>query len=167
MRLRARNVVVVLAVNVLMLAGSGADGFLKADVAAAVAQPSVRIAEFHYDNTGTDAGEAIEISGPAGADITGWTVVLYNGNDGAVYNTGTLSGQIPVTCVHAAVVLTTQQRHSKRQSDGLALSSDKPGRVPLTMEGSSRHRDWYAALTSTERKRDRVDGSSRSSGTGI
>ena len=39
--------------------------------------------EIHYDNVGTDAGEAIEIEGPAGADVTGFTIVLYNGNGGA------------------------------------------------------------------------------------
>ena len=39
------------------------------------ALPDIRFAELHYDNTGTDAGEAIEVSGPAGADVTGWQVV--------------------------------------------------------------------------------------------
>ena len=33
--------------------------------------PAVRISELHYDNTGTDAGEAIEISGPAGTSLEG------------------------------------------------------------------------------------------------
>src|SRR5215813_3238877 len=65
-----------------------------------VGPPSVRFSEIHYDNTGTDAGEAIEISGPAGMDVTGWTVVLYNGNGGASYNTQTLSGTIPATCTN-------------------------------------------------------------------
>src|SRR5215475_6584703 len=46
--------------------------------------PSVRFSEIHYDNTGTDTGEAIEISGPAGTDLTGWKIVLYNGTGGAV-----------------------------------------------------------------------------------
>lgn len=59
------------------------------------AQPAVFINEIHYDNTGTDAGEAIEIAGPAGTDLTGWSLVLYNGSGGAVYNTTTLSGVIP------------------------------------------------------------------------
>ena len=40
-------------------------------LAGAAAQ--VRISEIHYDNTGTDTGEAIEISAPAGTDLTGWT----------------------------------------------------------------------------------------------
>src|SRR5690606_21536106 len=52
--------------------------------------PAVRISEIHYDDDGTDEGEAIEISAPAGTDLTGWTVVLYNGSNGAVYNTRTL-----------------------------------------------------------------------------
>jgi hypothetical protein len=52
--------------------------------------PSVRISEIHYDNTGTDAGEAIEVSGPAGTDLTGWTIVLYNGTGGAPYDTDPL-----------------------------------------------------------------------------
>ena len=56
---------------------------------------SVFINEIHYDNTGTDAGEAIEIAGPAGTDLTGWSIVLYNGAGGASYDTDALSGIIP------------------------------------------------------------------------
>jgi DNA/RNA endonuclease G (NUC1) len=66
--------------------------------ALAAAQSPVRFSEIHYDNVGTDAGEAIEISGAAGLDVTGWQVLLYNGNNGAVYDTKTLSGAIPATC---------------------------------------------------------------------
>lgn len=63
--------------------------------AVATAQTPVFINEIHYDNTGTDAGEAIEIAGPAGTDLTGWSIVLYNGANGAVYDTDLLSGTIP------------------------------------------------------------------------
>src|SRR6185295_22499 len=56
---------------------------------------SVFINEIHYDNTGTDAGEAIEIAGPAGTNLTGWSLVLYNGAGGAPYDTKALSGIIP------------------------------------------------------------------------
>ncbi|MDH5515754.1 MAG: cadherin domain-containing protein, partial [Gammaproteobacteria bacterium] len=52
----------------------------------------VFINEFHYDNEGTDTGEAIEIAGLAGTDLTGWSLVLYNGLDSAVYHTEALSG---------------------------------------------------------------------------
>ncbi|NLE59025.1 MAG: ExeM/NucH family extracellular endonuclease, partial [Planctomycetes bacterium] len=62
--------------------------------ALAAATP-VFINEIHYDNDGTDSGEAIEIAGPAGTDLTGWSLVLYNGNGGAVYDTDALSGTIP------------------------------------------------------------------------
>ena len=57
--------------------------------------PSVFINEIHYDNDGTDTGEAIEIAGPTGTDLAGWSLVLYNGSGGAPYNTTTLSGVIP------------------------------------------------------------------------
>ncbi|MDH5519072.1 MAG: ExeM/NucH family extracellular endonuclease, partial [Acidimicrobiia bacterium] len=42
--------------------------------------------EFHYDNAGTDTGEFIEIAGPAGTDLTGWSLVLYNGSNGLSYD---------------------------------------------------------------------------------
>jgi hypothetical protein len=56
---------------------------------------TVWINEIHYDNTGTDAGETIEIAGPAGTDLAGWSIVLYNGSGGAVYDTDALSGIVP------------------------------------------------------------------------
>ena len=37
----------------------------------AVAQTTVFINEIHYDNTGTDQGESIEVAGPAGTDLLG------------------------------------------------------------------------------------------------
>jgi hypothetical protein len=40
---------------------------------------TVFINEIHYDNTGTDTGEAVEIAGPAGTDLSGWRLVRYNG----------------------------------------------------------------------------------------
>ena len=41
--------------------------------------PTVFINEIHYDNTGTDAGEFIEIAGPAGTNLSDYSIVLYNG----------------------------------------------------------------------------------------
>ncbi|GAB2485040.1 DUF5689 domain-containing protein [Algoriphagus taiwanensis] len=55
----------------------------------------VFINEIHYDNASTDVGEAIEIAGPAGTDLTGWSIVLYNGSNGTLYDTDNLSGTIP------------------------------------------------------------------------
>lgn len=54
----------------------------------------VFINELHYDNTGGDTGEAIEIAAAAGTDLAGCRLVLYNGSTGATYNTVNLSGVI-------------------------------------------------------------------------
>ena len=53
------------------------------------------INEIHYDNIGKDTGEAIEIAGPAGTDLSGWALALYNGRNGALYRTKSLNGVIP------------------------------------------------------------------------
>lgn len=53
------------------------------------------INEFHYDNASTDTGEFIEIAGSAGTNLTGWTLVLYNGGNGQSYGTISLSGTFP------------------------------------------------------------------------
>ncbi|MEM7789473.1 MAG: endonuclease [Bacteroidota bacterium] len=51
--------------------------------------------EIHYDNAGSDTGEGVEVAGPAGTDLSGWTLVLYNGAGGAAYRTVPLSGVVP------------------------------------------------------------------------
>lgn len=68
----------------------------------AAAQTAVFINEIHYDNVGTDTGERVEIAGPAGTNLAGWSLVRYNGatpTNGVVYTTpagpGPLSGVIP------------------------------------------------------------------------
>ena len=52
------------------------------------------ISEIHYDNAGDDADEGVEVAGPDGASLDGWTVVLYNGNGGRSYGTVALSGTL-------------------------------------------------------------------------
>ena len=58
-------------------------------------ESSVFINELHYDNAGTDTGEFLEVAGPAGTALTGWTLVLYNGSNSEPYGTTALSGTIP------------------------------------------------------------------------
>ena len=70
--------------TIIML--SGLSGFATAQ--------QVFINELHYDNASTDAGEAIEVAGPAGTNLAGWSLVLYNGSNGSVYGTTSLSGII-------------------------------------------------------------------------
>jgi DNA/RNA endonuclease G (NUC1) len=60
---------VVLGLFTLGVTGSRAQG-----------APTVFINEIHYDNDGTDTGEAIEIAGPAGTNLAGYSLVLYNGS---------------------------------------------------------------------------------------
>lgn len=52
------------------------------------------INEFHYDNSGSDRNEFVEIAGTAGTDLSGWTVEAVNGSNGQVYLTINLSGTI-------------------------------------------------------------------------
>lgn len=59
------------------------------------ASSHVWINEIHYDNAGTDRDEAIEVAGVAGTDLTGWSLVLYNGDGGEAYRTTGLSGILP------------------------------------------------------------------------
>jgi DNA/RNA endonuclease G (NUC1) len=82
-----------------------------------------RISEFHYDNEGTDTGEAIEISAPAGTDVTGWRIVLYNGANGLAYHTATLSGTVPATCDARGVVVQSYPVNGIQNGspDGIAL----------------------------------------------
>ena len=53
------------------------------------------INEIHYDNTGADAQEAIEVGGLAGTSLSGFELVLYNGANGQPYATVALTGTIP------------------------------------------------------------------------
>ena len=46
---------------------------------------SVWINEIHYQNAGGDVDEAVELVGPAGLELEGWSVELINGYNGAVY----------------------------------------------------------------------------------
>src|SRR4029079_9433771 len=122
MRSESRSVLFAMAAVAAAACGVEAGGEL-ATTHQAVTVPSVRFAEIHYDNTGTDAGEAIEVSGPAGMDVTGWTVVLYNGNGGASYNTQTLTGAFPATCGTRGVMVVNYPVNGIQNGDpdGMAL----------------------------------------------
>ena len=75
-----------------------ASGTITNDDAAPVGPANIFINEFHYDNSGADANEAIEVAGTAGLDLTGYRLVLYNGTNtpgaAVVYATINLSGVI-------------------------------------------------------------------------
>jgi hypothetical protein len=106
--------------------------------------PNVFFNELHYDNTGTDTGEAIEIAGPTCTDLTGWSVVLYNGNGGASYNTMTLSGPIPGMGAGFGVVVLNYPTNgiqngntANNEPDGMALVDDSNNVIQfLSYEGA-------------------------------
>ena len=56
------------------------------------AMSSVWINELHYDNVGADVGEFIEIAGNAGIDLSGYSLVLYNGANGQSSGQVSLAG---------------------------------------------------------------------------
>lgn len=81
----------------------------------------VFINEFHYDNGGTDTNEKVEVVAPAGTSLSGWTVVLYNGNGGARYATLSLSGTIADQCGSHGTAVVTATGMQNGAPDGLAL----------------------------------------------
>ncbi len=70
-----------------------------------LAPAQVRISEIHYDNVGVDVGEAIEVSAPAGTNLSGWTIVLYNGSNGQTYDTDALPTPVVGSCGTRGVVV--------------------------------------------------------------
>lgn len=99
-------------------------------VGVATAQ-DVRISEIHYDNVGTDVAEAVEVSGPAGASLAGWQVVLYNGNGGVTYDTRALSGEIPATCDGRGVVVLNYATNGIQNGGSGATDTSSPDAVAL------------------------------------
>ncbi|MGI9605700.1 MAG: ExeM/NucH family extracellular endonuclease, partial [Acidimicrobiales bacterium] len=133
--------------------------------AAGAAGHTVFINELHYDNTSTDVGEFFEVAGPAGTDLTGWTVVLYNGNGGGTYNTIGLSGTIPDESGGFGAISFGLPTNGLQNGspDGLALVDDGAAVIEfLSYEGSILATNGPAnGTTSTD------IGVSESSGTSI
>ncbi|WP_440875565.1 hypothetical protein [Thalassotalea sp. PLHSN55] len=50
---------------------------------------NVFINEIHYDNTGSDQHEFVELVGEAGINLLNWSLYFYNGSNGEVYKTFT------------------------------------------------------------------------------
>ncbi|MBB5208814.1 endonuclease [Chiayiivirga flava] len=93
-------------------------------IAMGTANADVFINELHYDNVGTDSNEKIEIIAPAGTNLAGWKIVLYNGSGGATYATYTLSGTTTNQCGgHGTAVVTVPASPGLQNGgpDGLAL----------------------------------------------
>ncbi|MFG0317113.1 MAG: hypothetical protein ACF8XB_07570, partial [Planctomycetota bacterium JB042] len=110
------------------------------------------INEFHYDNSGSDTGEFVEVAGPAGLDLGSWSVVGYNGNGGGAYKTVPLSGVLPDQQAGLGTLAFAFSSMQNGDPDGLALV-DPQGTVVefLSYEGTMTATDGPAiGLTSTD-----------------
>ncbi|WP_334030401.1 ExeM/NucH family extracellular endonuclease [Alteromonas sp. P256] len=105
-------------------------------LASAAQATTVFINEIHYDNTGGDTGEFVEIAAPAGTDLTGWSIVFYNGSNGTTYGTQALSGAIGDQAAGYGFATVNRSGIQNGSPDGLALV-DATGNVVqfLSYEG--------------------------------
>ncbi len=114
-------------------------------VMAYVNDDTVFINEIHYDNTGDDVGERVELAGPSGTDLSGWQLVLYNGSTGVVTNTISLDTTIPDTTSGYGLVIIETPGLLNDSPSGLALvKPDTSVAMFLSYEGSFTAADGQA-----------------------
>lgn len=121
---------------------SDKDGTNRLDVTISVSQLDpgrIWINEIHYDNTGIDTDEGVEVAGPAGYQLNGHKVYFYNGSGGGSYDELDLAGTIDnegegfgaVWFAHSGI---------QNDMDGMALVREVAGETNvlqfLTYEGS-------------------------------
>ena len=108
--------------------------------------------EIHYDNTGGDTGEGIEIAGPPGTDLSGWSVLFYNGSNGTSYSPTPLMGTLPTSCPGLGVLSFPVSGIQNGAPDGMALLDDMGAVVQfLSYEGSFTATNGAASgMTSTD-----------------
>ncbi len=112
------------------------------------------ISEIHYDDEGVDANERVEIEGPAGVNLTGWSLLLYNGNGGGVYATINLSGVFPDLCTGRGVLTFAGPAAGIQNGDPDGIALVAPGNVVvefLSYEGTMTATNGAASgMTSTD-----------------
>ncbi|AIY67315.1 endonuclease [Pseudoalteromonas piratica] len=110
------------------------------------------INELHYDNDGTDVNEGVEIAGAQGIDLSGWSLVAYNGNGGAAYKTVSLSGVLANQQAGFGTKFFAFAGLQNGAADGIALVNAKSEVVQfLSYEGKLTATDGPAkGLTSTD-----------------
>ncbi len=98
---------------------------------------AVWINEFHYDNDGADKNEFVEVAGPAGTDLAGWTIYGYNGADGGIYDTVALAGVLADQQAGYGTLDFEMVGMQNGSPDGLALVDAQGGVVQfLSYEGA-------------------------------
>ncbi len=121
------------------------------------APTSVFFNEFHYDNTGTDTGEFIEIAGPAGTDLTGWSITLYNGANGLTYNTVALSGLLPQPAerLRDELIGASGERPAERLAGWHGAGRSRRHAASVSELRGVLRRNWWASKRIDERRRRR------------
>ncbi len=115
-------------------------------VPGAQAATSVFINEIHYDNSGADTGEAVEVAGPAGTDLAGWSLEFYNGSTGNSYGNLALSGLIPDQDNGYGTLFFPRSGIQNGAPDGFALLDPSSAVIQfLCYEGSFTANDGPAA----------------------
>ena len=112
------------ALGAVCAAAATAAATLVSAPAATAAEPTTPfISEFHYDNTGTDTGEFVEVQVPPGASTAGWSILLYNGSGGANYDTDPLPAVSPPSDGASGVAVINYPANGIQNGspDGIAL----------------------------------------------
>lgn len=101
------------------------------------AQTPIFINELHYDDAGGDVNEGVEIAGPSGTELIGWSIVPYNGNGGTSYSTTGLDGIFADQCGGFGTINVPIASLQNGAPDGVALVDDVGTVIQfLSYEGS-------------------------------
>ncbi len=113
----------------------------------------IYINEIHYDNTGGDVNEGVEIAGPAGTDLNCYSLLFYNGADSLEDPSLSLSGIIPDLGCGYGTIWFPKSGIQNGAPDGIALYDSCNATVMyfLSYEGVFMALDGPAAgMTSTD-----------------
>ena len=150
MRSRTRTAPLVLALGTT---AAVVTGLVSPQSASAAAPTSPYVSEIHYDNTGGDVDEFVEVTLPAGTSSEGLSIVLYNGNPSTA---ATTYASLPLPSVTApsdepavAVVAGPSGGIQNGAPDGLALVDGTEVRELLSYEGTLTASNGPAAGTTS------------------
>ncbi len=101
-----------------------------------IPEPEIWINEFHYDNIGVDVNEFIEIAGPAGTDLSVYSLELYSGSTGTNYRTIALNGIISDLSMGIGAVSFPPGGAIQNDTDGIAIVKNGIVIQFLSYEGS-------------------------------
>ncbi len=142
---------------------------ISANDAPAPPNAPVWINEMNYDDPGADSNEFIEVAGPAGTDLSVYSLILYNGGNGLLYASNALSGTLTNDgCGYSTVVQSYAPNGFQNGPDAVAIVSNGTTVIQfLSYGGSFTALDGPAlGLTSVNIGSDPGAGSLQLTGTG-